>query len=143
MNKAQLTERIGQLETELEAAKAATTDEVVASLRSENDTLVAAKAELEGRITGLETELAEAKETAEMVPELQEMVRKLNGRSIVEHAAADPSKPVFEHDGVTGRVNHGANVKGINYTAQQIATNPAVIAHLVKIKSSAITINNA
>jgi chromosome segregation ATPase len=136
MNKAQLTEHIGELNAALAAAKAATADEVVTTLRTD----IATRDE---RIAELEAQLTDAKATADQVPELQQMVRELNNRSVAENATADKRKPLVPHDGKQVRVLFGATIKGKQHTVAEIQNDSELLDHLIMIKSGCIQVHNS
>jgi len=156
MKKDQLLDHIAQLDKEIAAAKAVTTDEVVTGLRHElqvannsvqalestgtalnasNSTLVYEKAELQATISQLNTDLDDQ---TDRIGELEGIIRELNGRSIAENKANTPGHQVGELDGAHYRVLCGADVNGVKMSAAEIAANPQALAHLVSIGSGII-----
>lgn len=125
LTKAQLIEKVVELQGELAAGTPAATDEVVAGLRQK-------VAELEGKLNASE----------QTESELQAMIRELNSRAQLDNSLREPGTPVVQHKGLSIRVLRAVMLWGERWDQQRIANSPAALDHLIEIGSGSIHIHS-
>jgi uncharacterized coiled-coil protein SlyX len=109
--------------------EAVNNDPIIAELNAQiSESKITADADAE-KLKNLEADLATAKEVA------TEALNKFNAQ-----ATEAPKTKTVKIDGSVYEINHGINLNGKDYTAEELAADKAILKELIEMESSAVSI---